>query len=230
MSKVVAIVQSNYIPWKGYFDLIGQVDEFILYDDAQYTRRDWRNRNLIKSANGPKWLTIPVLVHGRYYQKIKDVEISDPQWGSEHWQTIQHNYARAPFFRQYRETFEQLYLHSEETHLSQVNYRFLAAICGILGIATQLSWSMSYKLCEGKTERLVDLCRQAGANTYISGPSAQVYLDVAQFEAVGIAVRFASYENYPVYNQLYPPFEHRVSILDLLFNTGPAAREYLTSS
>jgi hypothetical protein len=230
VSKSVAIVQSNYIPWKGYFDLISQVDEFILYDDVQYTRRDWRNRNLIKTDHGLKWLTIPVLVRGLYYQKIKDVVISDPGWGKEHWSTIQQYYGRAPYFRQYREAFEQLYCASDEMRLSQVNYQFLAAICSMLGITTPLSWSMSYELPEGKTERLVDLCRQVGASTYLSGPAAQVYLDVAQFEAVGIEVKFASYNHYPEYSQLYPPFEHRVSILDLLFNTGPAAREYLTSS
>ena len=98
MSKKVAIVQSNYIPWKGYFDLINSVDEFILYDDMQYTMRDWRNRNKIKTKNGLMWLTIPVQVKGKYYQKIRETIISDPQWNRNPWQSISHNYFQAKYF------------------------------------------------------------------------------------------------------------------------------------
>src|SRR5438046_4323553 len=99
MARKAAIVQSNYIPWKGYFDLIRRVDEFILYDDVQYTRRDWRNRNLIKTPQGLRWLTIPVEVKGKYYQSIRDTKIADPVWAASHWQTIVHNYGRAPHVR-----------------------------------------------------------------------------------------------------------------------------------
>src|SRR4026207_404505 len=109
MSKTIAVVQSNYIPWRGYFDLINSVDEFILYDDVQYTIRDWRNRNIIKTSRGSLWLTIPVRVKGKYYQKIKDTKIGDPEWNQRHWTSITHNYAKARYFRQYRETFEELY-------------------------------------------------------------------------------------------------------------------------
>ncbi len=100
-SKTVAIVQSNYIPWRGYFDLINSADEFILYDDAQYTIRDWRNRNLIKTADGPRWLTIPVKVKGKYLQKIKETVISDPSWGLQHWASLTHSYSKAAFFSEY---------------------------------------------------------------------------------------------------------------------------------
>src|SRR6266542_1166967 len=142
MTKKVAILQSSYIPWKGYFDLINLVDEFILFDDMQYTRRDWRNRNIIKTPKGPIWLTIPVEVKGKYYQKIKDTIISDPNWGKTHWATVVHNYSKARYFAMYREVFENLYLNSEEKFLSRVNYLFLSAICEILGIKTKISWSM----------------------------------------------------------------------------------------
>jgi hypothetical protein len=104
--KTIAIVQSNYIPWKGYFDLIARVDEFILYDDMQYTRRDWRNRNLIKTAQGLQWLTIPVDVKGKYFQRINETQISDANWAEVHWKSIVHTYARAPFFAQYKDTFQ----------------------------------------------------------------------------------------------------------------------------
>src|SRR4051794_2136586 len=128
-TKRVAILQSNYIPWKGYFDLIKQVDEFILFDTAQYTRRDWRNRNRIKTSNGVIWLTIPVEVKGRYTQSIQDTRISDPRWAENHWRTLLHSYARSAHFADYKGVFERLYLDCEEPFLSQVNYRFIKAIC-----------------------------------------------------------------------------------------------------
>jgi len=227
MSKRVAIVQSNYIPWKGYFDLIRAVDEFILYDDVQYTRRDWRNRNKIKTPQGSQWLTIPVKIKGKYDQTIQDTRIINPAWARRHWRTICHNYAKTPHFAAYRERFEQLYLGCDEKLLSRVNYRFLGAICGMLGIGTQISWSKDYAVASAKTERLVDLCRHAGATEYLSGPAAKHYLAPELFDAAGIALSFADYSDYPEYPQMFGPFEHEVSIIDLLFNTGPNAARYL---
>jgi hypothetical protein len=229
MGKRLAIVQSNYIPWKGYFDLINLVDEFILFDDMQYTRRDWRNRNRIKTPNGTRWLTIPVRVKGRYRQSIRETVVSDPDWALRHWQTIVHSYSRARYFETYRRQFEELYLQSTEKHLSQINYRFLTAICQMLGIDTTLSWSMDYDIVEGKTERLVNLCEQTGASEYVSGPTAQGYIDEDLFADAGIAVSYIDYAGYPEYEQLFSPFEHQVSIIDLIFNTGPDATKYLKS-
>jgi hypothetical protein len=228
-SKKVAIVQSNYIPWKGYFDLINLVDEFILFDDMQYTRRDWRNRNIIKTPTGPKWLTIPVEVKGKYLQKINDTTISDPSWRKKHWTTIVHNYSKAQYFLTYKDLFEKLYLDSEERFLSQINYRFLSAICDLLGIKTKISWSTNYNSIAGKTERLVDLCKQSGATVYISGPAAKSYLDEELFRREDIALRYMDYGQYPEYTQLSQPFEHRVSIVDLILNTGPEATKYMKS-
>lgn len=227
--KSIAIVQSNYIPWKGYFDLINLVDEFILFDDMQYTRRDWRNRNKIKSPSGELWLTIPVECKGKYFQKIQETKISDPRWSRKHWKTIEHCYAKARGFDQYRKFFEDLYLGTDETMLSQVNYRFLSAICGLLGIKTRLSWSTDYRLIEGKTERLIDLCRQTCATEYISGPTAKGYIDEALFQQAGIKLRYMDYSNYPEYEQLFPPFTHYVSIIDLIFNTGAEIQKYMRS-
>lgn len=229
MGKRVAILQSNYIPWKGYFDLINSVDEFILYDDMQYTKRDWRNRNRVKTPRGPVWLTIPVEVKGKYLQKIKDTVISDASWTRHHWETIVHNYGRAPCFRDYRPAFEALYLECRETSLSAINYRFLSALCGMLGIRTRMSWSMDYKLAEGKTERLVELCRQAGASEYLSGPAAREYIDPDLFAVAGITLRYMDYSGYPEYPQLHPPFVHEVSIMDLILNVGPEAPKYMKS-
>lgn len=229
MGKKVASVQSNYIPWKGYFDLINSVDEFILYDDMQYTRRDWRNRNKIKTPNGLKWLTIPVQVKGKYYQKIKETVISEPDWTHTHWQSIVNNYSRSEYFHDYKELFESLYLDCQENLLSQINYRFLMAICQILGITTKLSWSMDYQLVGDKTERLINLCKQAGATEYVSGPTAKAYLDEESFRREGIEVTYINYSGYPEYQQSFPPFEHNVSIIDLIFNEGQNATKYMKS-
>lgn len=227
--KKVAIVQSNYIPWKGYFDLINLVDEFILFDDMQYTRRDWRNRNKIKTANGARWITIPVEVKGKYFQKINDTVVSDAAWNRKHWNSIVHSYSGSKYFEEYREQFGELYLGCNEKYLSRINHRFLIAICKLLSIETKITWSMDYHLAEGKTERLVDLCKQAGADEYISGPAAKGYIDEEMFKKEGIKLKYMDYSGCPEYIQLYPPFDHAVSIIDLIFNEGHDAPKYMKS-
>ncbi|MBI4695832.1 MAG: WbqC family protein [Gammaproteobacteria bacterium] len=230
--KRIAIVQSNYVPWKGYFDLIGLVDEFVLYDEVQYTRRDWRNRNMIKTPAGLAWLTIPVTVKGKYFQRIDETRISDPNWARQHWATLRHNYAKAPFFHAYRDLLEDLYLGCREDLLSRVNYRFLSAITGVLNIGTRLSWSSAYGATEtgDKTDRLVEVCEALGGTVYLSGPAAKSYLDESKFAARGIDVAYMDYSGYREYSQLHAPFEHGVSILDLLLNTGPDAGSYMKYS
>lgn len=229
MSKKVAIMQSNYIPWKGYFDLINQVDEFILYDDMQYTKNDWRNRNLIKSPQGLNWLTIPVKHRGKHLQKISEAEIARPQWGKKHWQSLIINYSKAKFFKQYKDVFEVLYLQNNEKLLSRINAVFLTEINKILNINTKISWSSDYQLTGDKTERLVNLCQDAKASEYISGASAKQYLDVSLFSEAKMKVKWIDYSNYPVYQQLHAPFQHGVSILDLIFNEGSHAAHYMKS-
>jgi hypothetical protein len=228
MKKKVAIVQSNYIPWKGYFDLINIVDEFILHDDAQYTKQDWRNRNKIKTLSGLKWLTIPV--RHQHIQKIHDVIISDSRWNRKHWNTIVSNYSKAKYFHVYKDLFEDLYLRTSERFLSQINYRFLSAICQILGISTKISWSMDYHIQEThKTEKVIALCKAAKATEYLSGPSAKAYLKEELFKQENITLKYMNYSGYAEYAQVFPPFEHGVSIIDLLFNTGKEAPDYLKS-
>ena len=214
MFKKIAIVQSNYIPWKGYFDLINLVDEFVLYDDSQYTRRDWRNRNRIKAHGKLSWLTIPVEVKGKYYQKIKDTRISDKTWNKKHWATILHSYRKAKFFNEYRDFFEELYLSTDEDYLSLLNYRFITSINELLGITTKITWSSDYNQVNGKTEKLVNICKETGANEYWSGPAAKEYIDPASFEEEKIKLCWMNYDNYPEYEQPDPPFEHNVSIID----------------
>jgi len=227
--KKIAILQSNYIPWKGYFDLINMVDEFILYDDMQYTRRDWRNRNKIKTPQGLKWLTIPVEVKGKYYQKINETKISDKEWGKKHWTQITQNYKKTKYFKEYKELFQELYLNSKELYLSEINYKFITAINEILGIKTTIRWSSEFDLVDGKSERLLGICKDCNADIYLSGPAAKGYLDEELFKKENIKVEWMDYSGYPEYNQLYPPFEHGVTILDLIFNEGQNATKFMKS-
>lgn len=227
MSKTVAIVQSNYVPWKGYFDLMRSADEFILYDDMQYTRRDWRNRNRFKSPAGVRWLTIPVQVKGRYLQRIDETVVSDRDWASKHWSTLSTWYRQAPCFAPYRQALEGFYLGPAEERLSRINRRLIEMLAGFLEISTPIRWSTDYKATGSKTERLLSLCQAAGATSYLSGPAARDYLDEERFRAQGIEVRWMSYDGYPTYDQVHPPFDHHVSVLDLLFSVGDQAPHYL---
>jgi hypothetical protein len=225
--KRVAVIQSSYIPWKGYFDIIAMVDEFVFLDDAQFTRRDWRNRNKIKTSQGVQWLTVPVASKGRFHQAIDETEITEP-WIEKHWRSLTVNYRRAAHFEALAPAIQALYEDvAGERYLSQVNARLIGGLCRLLCIATPLRWSRDYPVMGTKTERLLSICRAAGATLYLSGPSARNYLDIELFAAEGIAVEWMDYGGYPTYPQLFGEFEHGVSILDLLFNTGAEAPRFM---
>jgi len=225
--KRVAILQSNYIPWKGYFDMIAAVDEFILYDDMQYTRRDWRNRNQIKTPQGVQWLTVPVLVAGKYHQLIRDTQIDGAEWALTHWKALVQNYSRAAYFEEISTWLKPLYLTMHYSHISQLNRSMIEAICNYLNIKTKITNSWDYELVDGKTERLADLCRQANAAVYLSGPSARNYVDESVFTNMNIKLSWFDYDGYHEYPQLWGAFTHGVTTLDLLFNCGPDAHKYM---
>jgi len=227
VSKKIAILQSNYIPWKGYFDMIAAVDEFILYDDMQYTRRDWRNRNKIKTPQGEKWLTIPVKVKGKYFQKISDTKIDDQEWALEHWTALTQNYRTAPYFEEIAVWLKPLYIDTFYSHLSILNRTFIDAVCSYLGIKTHISNSQDYHLIEGKIDRLADICVQAGGTEYVSGPAAKDYVEENVFINRGIALTWFDYSGYPEYPQLWGEFSHGVTILDLLFNCGRNSHRFM---
>jgi len=227
VGKKITILQSNYIPWKGYFDLIAAADEFILYEDMQYTRRDWRNRNKIKTPQGTQWLTIPVKVKGKYHQKIKDTKINNTDWAAAHWKALMQNYRLTPYFDEIAAWLEPMYTENSHTHLSQINRQLIEAVCHYLCITTKITNSWDYTLLEGKTERLADLCAQAGGTEYISGPAAQDYIEESVFIDKGIKLTWFEYTGYPEYPQLWGKFTHRVTILDLLFNCGEDAPLYM---
>lgn len=225
--KKIAIVQSNYIPWKGYFDLIAAVDEFILYDEVQYTRRDWRNRNQIKTPHGVQWLTVPVKVKAQFDQTISETEVDGARWAKDHWKALLQNYRPAACFKEIASWLEPLYQTETLTHLTHVNHRFMNAICAYLGITTPLRHSRDYPLSEGRSERLADLCVSAGGAEYVSGPAAKDYLDETVFVDRGVKLTWFDYMGYPAYPQLWGEFVHEVTILDLLFNCGKKAPHYM---
>jgi hypothetical protein len=226
--KRVAILQSSYIPWRGYFDIIGLVDEFILYDVVQFTKRDWRNRNRIKTPAGAQWLTIPVVTAGAFHQKIANARIADPSWAAKHWRRLTHAYARAPFFAMYRDRFAELYARCEGLgSLSEVNRTLIEAVAADLGLHTRITEAAQYPSDGDRNGRLVTLCRALGATTYVSGPSARAYLDADRFREAGIEIEYMDYSGYRPYPQLHGPFEPSVSVLDLLFNVGPEATKYM---
>lgn len=224
--KKVAVIQSNYIPWKGYFDIIHDVDLFIFYDDVQYTKNDWRNRNKIKTTQGVRWLTIPV---GSPEQRlICEVELNDIHWPRKHWTTIQQSYSKAPYFRQYRGFFENVYTQTTWTNLSELNQFLIKTISSeFLGIRTEFRDSREFCLAGEKGDRLLDLLQQAAATLYVSGPLAKDYLNEQRFVDAGIKLVYKDYSGYPPYPQTIPPFEHQVSVLDVLFNCGPEAPHYI---
>lgn len=224
--KKVAIIQSNYIPWKGYFDIIHDVDLFIFYDDVQYTKNDWRNRNKVKTSQGLCWLTIPV--GSREGRLIYEVEIEQDIWTRKHWETIKQSYSKAPFFKKYQGFFEYVYLDAKWGNLSELNQFLVKTISKeFLGIGTDFKDSREYHPEGHKLERLIDLLIKVNAELYVSGPTAKGYIEENKFKEAGIELVFKDYSGYPEYPQLFPPFEHAVSILDILFNCGPAAPDYI---
>jgi hypothetical protein len=226
-SRKIIITQSNYIPWKGFFDSIALTDVFVVYDDMQYTKRDWRNRNLIKTPNGLKWLTIPVEVSGKYFQKIRDTKIAEKNWHKVHWDILKQNYKNAPCFKEVCDWVEGLYSNCNFNFLTDVNVYFIKEINSFLGITTDLRFSSEFELAEEKTERLVKICKELNATDYYSGSAAKAYMNELTFNSSGINVHYWDYSGYPEYNQLYPPFENGVSILDLIFSEGANSKKFL---
>lgn len=224
--KRVAVLQSNYIPWKGYFDIVHDVDLFVFYDDLQYTKNDWRNRNRIKAAGGVEWISVPV--GDDCNRLICEVELKSDSWQAKHWRTLQQNYGKCPHFGRYREYLEHVYLGQRWTHLSALNQSLIRHVSHeFLGLDTEFADSRAWHVEGQKLDRLIDLVRQAGATSYVSGPAARDYIVPERFAELGIDLRWKNYTGYPEYVQRFPPFEHGVTVLDLLFNTGPEAPWYI---
>lgn len=225
------ILQPSYIPWRGYFHQIQKADVFVFYDDVQYDRRGWRNRNQIKTAAGVQWLTIPVYSQGAQIEHtpINQAPICwDRPWNEKHWRALELAYRKAPYFAQYAPLVQPYFAERREL-LADWTIDLTIALAGLLGISgTRFVRASQLGATGSKTERLLNVLQAVGATHYISGPSASAYLDEAQFAAAGITLEYMRY-SYPEYPQLYPPFHPQVSILDLLFMTGPQAGEFIWS-
>lgn len=231
--KTVVILQSNYLPWRGYFDLMRRCDVFVLYDIVQYTREDWRNRNIIKTRSGLRWLTVPVRHDPLGTTPIDQATVSDRRWASLHIETLRHSYSRAAAFDEVSPwLFDLIKSVSGEPLLSRINAKLLAAIASRLGIATPINSCTELLprdtlLAMDRVTRLFAICEQVRAKRILLGPAAKTYLCESQFRDRGIEVNWMSYEGYMPYPQLWGPFEPKVSVVDLILNTGATASTYL---
>jgi len=219
-----AILQPSYLPWRGYFDLIQRVDTFVFYDSVQYDKHGWRNRNRIKTANGPVWLTVPVVSKGNVAEGllIKDVPIQNEKpWARKQLGTIRQAYGRAPFFDRYMPLVEE-FLAEPPDLLAELTIPTTVALAKELGIERTFLRSSEIGIDGERTDRLIAILQKLGATRYISGPSARSYLEEDRLTEVGISIEWMEYD-YPEYEQLHPPYEQSVSILDPLFMKGPEA-------
>lgn len=225
--KKAAILQSNYLPWKGVFDLIHQVDVFVFLEDAQYTTRDWRNRNQILSQNGTRWISVPVKHEHGERQRICDVIIdNNTKWQKQHYNSFQMNYGRAPFYKEYKWIIEDLFLENTWEKLSDLNIYSTKLICEILGIKTLFINSTELKCNGTKDDKLIEICKAINATKYLSGPAGKNYINQKKFDINNISLEYVEY-CYPKYKQQYDFFEHHVTILDLIFNCGPDSPYYI---
>ncbi|MCF7920340.1 MAG: WbqC family protein [Candidatus Cloacimonetes bacterium] len=223
MSKV-AIIQSNYLPWKGYFHIIQSVDHFVFLDSVKYTRRDWRNRNRIKTPTGCVWLTVPVHAHNKI--PINAALIADDRWQRNHPKTLQQFYGKCPYFQKYFPLLEELY-NRKWTKLSELNQTFIREISRLLGLTTHFYEDRQFITSLEKSRRLLDIVKALDADTYVTGPSASAYLQEDIYEQAGIKVEYFQYPEYPSYEQQWGNYISDVSILDLLFHQGTDSGKYI---
>jgi WbqC-like protein family len=222
------ILQPSYIPWRGYFHQIQKADVFIFYDDVQYDRHGWRNRNRIKTPAGPRWLTIPIQATRKQIEETAtcDVWTAGDGWKRKHFETLRHCYAKAPYFDRYRPMLERWYA-GGECRLANFTIATTLDLAHELAIKdTRFLRSSTLNAQGTKTGRLLSLLQQVGATHYISGPAAQAYLDVPLLSEAGIQIEWMSYQ-YREYPQLHPPFDPKISTLDLLFQVGPGAGTFI---
>jgi hypothetical protein len=223
--RKIAILQPNYIPWKGVFDLISRVDVFVFYDDVQFTTKDWRSRNRIKTPHGDLWLTVPVLSSGARHQRICDAAI-DPRsnWQAKHYKALKANYQKARYFRDYEYVIEELYLAKKWEKIADLNIFATKLIAGAIGVNAEWHKSSDLRQTGSKNgEKAINVCKLLGCDYFINGPAASSFMDGQLFLENGIELDYISY-SYPEYEQLHPPFVHEVTVLDVLFNCGPNAR------
>jgi hypothetical protein len=213
-------LQPGYLPWLGFFEQVHATTTFVLYDDVQYDKHGWRNRNRIKTAQGPLWLTVPVHFSLANPQAVREIRIENrSSWRKTHLASIKQNYSKAPFFKKYIPLFEEGLGRNWE-NLADLDEFFIRGMCDAFGLkGRRLVRSSELKVIGGKQERLIEICHRLGATAFYEGAAGRDYIDVEKFAAAGIRVDFQDY-SHPVYRQLHGEFIPYLSALDLLFNHG----------
>lgn len=232
MQKTVVVTQSNYLPWRGWFDMVRRADALVLLDSVQFTRRDWRNRNRIRTPRGLAWLTVPVATRGQFLQAVDETAITDAGWAEEHIRALRQNYAAAAHAGELPALEALLHEAAARHLLAEANEILIRGLCARLGIGTAILRDTALigraaLAAMDPSERLAALAREAGAARYLTGPAARAYMSEAPFAERGIAVDWMDYSGQPPYPQLWGGFEPAVSVVDLILNTGPAAAALL---
>lgn len=223
------ILQPGYLPWLGFFEQVYKSDIFVIYDDVQFDKNGWRNRNRIKTANGVQWLTIPVFLKSQNKPLIKDVRIDNKiNWKKKHLESIKVNYSKAEFYLQYYSMFEEL-LSKDWDFLIELDMEFIFRICHALGIKREIKFSSEMSVDGDKNARLINICKKFNANKFFEGQSGKDYMDIDLFKKNGIEVEFQNYKH-PEYRQLYGDFIPYLSIVDLLFNEGEKSLQILINN
>jgi hypothetical protein len=220
---IVAIHQPQYLPWLGYFDKMSKADVFCYLDNVQYKKNEWQNRNRIKTAQSRQWITVPVRY--RFPQKINEVEINNAvKWKKKHLQAFITNYSKASYFGDYIVHFKDFFSESWVL-LSDLNVFLIERLREFLNLHSKPTMlASSLMLSDDPSDRLVDICKAVGADTYLSGQDGIKYMDLERFEEHGIKVVIQEFKH-PVYPQRFNQFQSHLSIVDLLFNCGPQSMD-----
>lgn len=224
--RTAVILQPSYLPWLGYFAQMARADVFVVYDDVQYDKHSWRNRNRIKTAHGVQWLTVPVATHGKNKPLNSEVQIAGQDWRRKHLATIRQQYAKSPFFERYIGVFEDLY-GREWTNLLELNHAAMLSLADALGLTREIRFASTLGIGGAGAPRLIEICRALGAARCYEGAAGRNYIDDALFASAGIELEYQDYRH-PEYPQLHGPFEPFLSVIDLLFNCGPESLEILS--
>lgn len=216
----IGILQPGYIPWLGFFEQMYKSDVFVIYDDVQYDKESWRNRNRIKTANGVQWLTVPVIVRFEDAPLINDIKIDNKlNWRKKHLHSIKQNYSKVAYFKKYIDIFEEAYSKKWQ-YLVDIDMHFILELSVLLGIdCNKIVRSSTLNISGDKIERLIEICKLFKADTFYEGAAGKNYIDDSQFARNGIKVEYQDYKH-PAYRQLHGDFVPYLSVVDLLFNHG----------
>lgn len=225
----IGILQPGYLPWLGFFEQMYHSDVFVIYDDVQYDKHGWRNRNRIKTANGVQWLTVPILSSGKNKPLIRDTRINNStNWRKKHLASITANYSKALYFQDYINIYQEV-LNREWDYLFDLDMTFIELLCGVLGLERKVVYSSELDVSGDRISRLINICKYFGADVFYEGQAGKAYLDEDLFKSEGIAIEYQDYQH-PVYQQLYGYFEPYLSVVDLLFNEGPNSLAILSGN